>query len=35
LGVHDPIGLPDLVRDLVQQPGLFHLVSELRPEDFG
>ena len=35
LAVHDPIGLPDLIRDLVQQAGLFHLVSKLRPEDFG
>jgi hypothetical protein len=35
LGIDIPIDLPDLRGDLIEEPGIFHRVTELGFEDFG
>jgi hypothetical protein len=35
LGIDIPVGLPDIRRDLIEESGLSHSITELGLEDFG
>jgi hypothetical protein len=35
LGVDVPVGLPDLMGDLIEETGFFHCIAELGFEDLG
>ena len=35
LGIDNPVHLPDLGGNLMEEPGLFHRITELGPEDWG